>query len=270
MENPDRYKKIKMIGQGAFSKVYLISMDNKKYALKEIQSENMDEVKRKKILEEINILRSLDDMSIIKYYDSFFDEKDNKIKIIMEYCELSLRELLNKNKKNKHFDLIEYSDQKYINYLNNNIYGICLGIKNIHKKNLILRDLKPENIFIEDNTIKIDGFGISKYLDNTDELKDSQVGAYNYMAPEILKREIFNKKADLWSLGCIIYEIISLKPCFENDNKIIDLINKMKSQNYKKLNEMIEQDRDEKFLENYQNLIDSLLKIDYKDRLDIN
>ena len=117
----------------------------------------------------------------------------------MEYCDgQNLRDFINKNNN----ELIEE------NILYNIIKQICIGIREIHNKNIIHRDLKPENIFMNDkNDIKIGDFGISKYFwvnkEYTITLKKE--GAVKYTAPEILTDGKYNEKADMYSLGCIIY-----------------------------------------------------------------
>ena len=119
----------------------------------------------------------------------------------MEYCSrLNLRDYINKN-KNK---LIEE------NILYNIIKQICIGIREIHNKYIIHRDLKPENIFMNNkNDIKIGDFGISKQYNSNKEYTTTlnKAGTIEYCAPEIKKNGICNKKSDIYSLGCIIYEL---------------------------------------------------------------
>ena len=102
---------------------------------------------------------------------------------------------------------------------------ICLGLEEIHSKNLIHRDLKPDNIFLtKERQLKIGDFGISKKINNINEYAKTQVGTLSYMAPEIIKGEFYNNKVDIWSLGCIIYELCTLDYCFKS-NSIDKLIN---------------------------------------------
>ena len=84
-------------------------------------------------------------------------------------------------------------------------------MKEIHKNKLIHRDLTPENIFInENNKIKIGDFGVSKRLDTTNQFAFTGTGKHHYNAPEVEKGERYNYKADIYSLGCIIYELFTL------------------------------------------------------------
>ena len=131
-----------------------------------------------------------------------------------------------------------------------------MGLKEIHKANIIHRDLKPDNIFInEKNQIKIGDFGISKILEVSKIYANSNIGGtLYYMAPELVKGQKYNNKVDLYSLGCIIYELFTLNEYFidtkyDNKNGKIDL---------------------NLYNPKWQNLIDLLLKNDYHQRPDIN
>ena len=90
--------------------------------------------------------------------------------------------------------------------------GVCF----IHKKKIIHRDLKPANIFLtRDKKLKIGDFGIAKGLDKTSGLASTFVGTAIYIAPEIHGGDKYNMMADMWSLGVIFFEIISLKKPFQ-------------------------------------------------------
>ena len=89
------------------------------------------------------------------------------------------------------------------------------GVSFIHKKKIIHRDLKPENIFLTmEKKLKIGDFGIAKGLSRTSHLASTKQGTFLYMAPEIHGGEKYNMMADMWSLGVVVYEIISFKRPF--------------------------------------------------------
>ena len=168
----------------------------------------------------------------------------------MEYCEgQNLKDFIDENIKNN--QLIEE------NKLYKIIRQLCEGIKEIHDKNIIHRDIKPENIFINNNMdIKIGGdFGISKQFNQNKEFTKTlnATGSIEYMAPEILINKIYNKKSDMYSLGCIIYELIHLRKYF-NDNMMHEI-------------KTIDSDI---YNNKWQEIINSLLQTDYKDRMNIN
>jgi NIMA (never in mitosis gene a)-related kinase len=108
---------------------------------------------------------------------------------------------------------------------------ICSALSYLKSKKIVHRDLKPLNIFLSDNQIKIGDFGISKVLvkDYTDT--KILVGTYRYIAPELLERKPYNTKSDLWAVGCIIYELCTLKKAFDGDSHF-DIIDKIVAGQY--------------------------------------
>jgi serine/threonine protein kinase len=87
---------------------------------------------------------------------------------------------------------------------------VCSGLAFIHNKNLIHRDLKPGNILLAKGKYKIADFGLSKKLDLQSKTK-SIVGSIYYMSPELYKGKLYNELSDIWSLGCILFEMLTLK-----------------------------------------------------------
>ena len=251
MEDIKDYKIIEKLGQGAYGTVFKVlnKKDNNIYIIKQIllKHAKLDELQK-----ESNILSKIKSDYIVKYYASFVDNEN--FNIVMEYCDgLDLRKFIEKYKnENKKID-------KSIIY--NFIIDLCLGLKVIHNSNLIHRDLKPENIFIDKyNKVKIGDFGISIKLENTRYAK-SQVGTFNYMAPEILKGEKYNNKADIWALGCVIYELCTLNYCFDSP-AIFSLINKIINEEHEKIDIKL-------YPVKLQNLIDLMLNKNYKNRPNI-
>ena len=203
---------------------------------------------------EAKILSKLSHKNIVKYYESF--KENNYLFIIMEFCSKGdLRRLIEKAKEdNKHI---------YQSFIKSIVLDICSGIKEIHEKNIIHRDLKPENIFIsKDNTFKIGDFGISKKLVGTSHAKTGGIGTSNYIAPEVLNCKEYNNKVDIWSLGCIIYELFTLEKCFGFDENIMAMLNKINNGEHGKIDLNI-------YSSDWQDLIDSLLQKDPNKRPNI-
>ena len=247
-----KYEVIKKLGVGGFGSVSKVKRksDNKLFALKEIIIKNEMKDKIKDIQKEAEILSQFDCRNIVKYYDS--QKINNKFYILMEYCEgQNLRDYIDENIKNN--TLIEE------NILYKIILQICIGIKEIHNKHIIHRDIKPENIFInkrmEIKLGKLGDFGISKQFNPIKEYATTlnKPESIEYMAPEILVKGIYNKKSDMYSLGCIIYELFNLRKYY--DDNLMQEIKKLDPNLY-----------DNK----WQEIIDSLLKGNYNDRMDIN
>ena len=228
--------------------------DGKFYYLKQIELKEESKFEIEKIINEIKVLSTINSENVFKYIKSFI--KNNCFNIVMEYYEeLNLRKLINKYKNEK--GLIK---QKNIFNL---IKYICLGIKAIHDKRIIHGNLNPDNIYItKDKKIKIGNFALFKQLYNYNDYIQLNTNIYNYFAPEIIKGENITNKVDIWSLGCILYELCSLDFCFKSDN-IICLNNKIINEKNSKINLNI-------YEHEIQNLIDSMLKKDPKERPNIN
>ena len=182
--------------------------------------------------------------NFVKYVEDY--KEDGHLNIIMEYGgDMNLDNFI-KEIKNKGDESIEEEIIKKI------VLQICNGLQEIHEANIVHRDLTPANIFINTNnySIKIGDFGISTKLETNQSLTYSMKGRgnYEYTPPEIIegnKTEI-TKKVDIYSLGCIIYELFTRKK-YQDDKKIdTDLYN-----------------------EEWQNLIEDLLKKESSKRPDI-
>ena len=220
----DYYEIIKGIGSGGFGTIYkgrkknrdeLIAikvMDLNKiredlmYVIDE--KDNIEEKLKSYIngfIKEFEIMKKCcnNNNNSVKCYEYFYN-KDNFI-IIMELCDMNLSQLLLEKKKedNRYFnseEILEIMKQL------NNTFKIMIENKIIH------RDLKLENILIKkengQNIIKLTDFGCSKKLISLSYYGNTQgIGTVAYMAPEILKGEKYNYKADLWSIGIIIYRL---------------------------------------------------------------
>ena len=241
-----QYKIIEKIGEGGFGKIYKVLNEdtNQYYAIKEFSIKDEKEENTKYIKKEADILSSFSSNNIVKYYGS--SQISDKFYILMEYCDSgNLKNFIDKYKEKEEF--IEEDILKDI------INKIILGIKEIHDKNIIHRDLKPENIFLNNkNEIKIGDFGIARKLDAYKKYTLTKgIGTLYYSSPEILKGNNYDNKVDIWSLGCIIYELFNLS-IYHLDK----ISNEIKS---------INQDYNPK----WQELINLLFKIDFNERPNI-
>ena len=239
-----QYKIIKKLGH----EVYLVNdKENKYYAIKKIKIYDYED-NFKKIFNEIEkiliYISKIINNNIIKYYES--EIKDNNFYILMEYAGNSdLKEFI---KKYKIENLL--IDEKVIKDI---IIQICHGLKDIHNAKIIHRDLSPDNIFInENNKIKIGDFGIAAIINESNDSFNEQIGKIYYTAPEVGNGRPYNTKVNIYSLGCIIYELFTLNEYF-------------KDKNYK---EVAKIDTDI-YNPKWQELIDLLLKEDYHERPDI-
>ena len=246
---------IRTLGKGAFSTVYLVKRkaDHQQYALKSIIMEKLKENEQQNSVNEIRILASISHNNIIGYKEAFWNEKNKTLNIVMEYCDDGDLETKIKNmKRNRQ----RFEESLIWNYA----IQIIGGLKALHDKKILHRDLKSANIFLkkENNQCKIGDLNVSKVMkDNF--LINSQLGTPTYSSPEVWQNKPYSYKSDLWSVGCIIYEMCSLRPPF-------------KGKNYEELCNNICNGKIEKISSRYSNelweMIKMLLEIDVNKRAD--
>ena len=208
----------KRIGKGSFSIVYKGEnrYTKKLYAIKEISVDNVSKIKDN-IKREVNLMKNLDHENIVKLHNVIIDKKYDNIYLVFDYYPLGdLAKFLNKR------CLKEIYAQNYIRQLSK-------GLKYLYQNSIIHRDLKPQNILVtETYNIKITDFGFARYFDS-DIMIQTMCGSPIYMAPEIMKHKKYNNKSDLWSVGIIMYEMLTGHPPFRAKN-ILELLRKIKTQ----------------------------------------
>ena len=213
----NNYKYIKSIGEGSFATVYkcLHKPTNTIRALKKIDK-NIQLSSEEEILNEIDILKKMDHINILRIYEFYITS--DFFYLITEYC--------NEGELFDHLTNDGPFDESHSAYI---IYQLLSAIYFCHSSNIIHRDLKPENILVESiNTnkgegnckylnVKIIDFGAAKIFEkNKKEVK--QIGSCYYMAPEVLKKS-YTEKCDLFSVGVILYMLLSGIPPFDGDTE---------------------------------------------------
>ena len=204
------------LGYGSFGIVYKVrrKTDGITYALKKVNLNQLKPKEKENSLNEIRILASINNKNIIQYKESFFDKITNSLCLVMEYAECGDLEKKITLRQKKNFYFNEYQ-------ILNIIIQIIKGLKCLHDYNIMHRDIKAANIFLfNDNIVKIGDLNVSKILKNY--LKNTQTGTPYYASPEVWDNKSYDFKSDIWSLGCLIYEICSLKAPFRgNSMKIV-------------------------------------------------
>ena len=96
----------------------------------------------------------------------------------------------------------------------------ALGLEYLHSKKILHRDIKTINIFLtKDDQVRIGDLGVAKVLNKTQNMAHTIVGTPYYLSPELCEEKPYNQKSDIWSLGCVLYELCSLKHPFEAGNQ---------------------------------------------------
>lgn len=169
---------------------------------------NMQKQDLRTALNEVAILRTLNHPNIIQYVDHF--QYNNSLYIVMQYANGG--DLHAKLKARKGQLL---SQQEVLHYFSQ----ICLAIACMHERRILHRDLKTHNVFLtKDGVVKLGDFGISTVLRNTFELKKTVCGTPYYFSPQLCLNRPYNNKSDIWALGCILYEMLTLNHAFGGSN----------------------------------------------------
>jgi NIMA (never in mitosis gene a)-related kinase 1/4/5 len=178
------------------------------FVIKQINTTRMSRKERAEVENEVAVLSRLKCPNIVAYVDSFHYR--GAFCIVMEYADGGDLESAIKARRGKLIPESQVLDW---------FIQICLALKYIHNRKILHRDLKPANIMLSrGGVIKLGDFGIAKVLSNTADLARTAIGTPYYLSPEICREEKYNNKSDIWSLGCILYEMCSLRHAFEARN----------------------------------------------------
>ncbi len=206
---------LKDIGTGSFGVVFLVRrlLDNKIYALKRVKLSKLSNKEKINSLNEVRFLASLSHQNIIAYKESFFEDNSDTLNLVLEYADDGdLQSKIFYQKKIRSY----FKEKTIWSYF----IQMVKGLKILHDNNVMHRDLKSANIFLMKNGIcKLGDLNISKlYKDGYLNLKNSQMGTPCYAAPEVWNDKGYSFKSDIWSLGCILYELCTLHLPFGEKN----------------------------------------------------
>jgi len=216
MGSLDAYEPLEVVGKGSFGEVRKIRRraDGKTLVWKELSYGAMSEKEKHQLVAEVNILRELRHPSIVRYYDRVIDKTTTQIFIIMEYCPHG--DLAQVIKSTKRKSPGAYIPEDSIWKIFTQILQAIHACHTRPEGKVLHRDLKPGNIFLDANhQVKLGDFGLAKLLDAESEYAKTHVGTPYYMSPEQIKEAWYNEKSDIWSLGCLVYELAALAPPFE-------------------------------------------------------
>ena len=204
----DDFQIISKLGEGAYSTVFKVmrTVDGKTYALKKVKLLNLSDKEKENALNEVRILASVKSNYVVSYKEAFFDEKDRTLCIVMEFADNGdLYQKIVEHKKKAMF--FEESEIWRI------FIQLVKGLKALHDLKILHRDLKSANVFLYKNgDAKIGDLNVSKVT--RAGVGHTQTGTPYYASPEVWNDSPYDNKSDIWSLGCVLYEMITLKPPF--------------------------------------------------------
>ena len=247
--NLNFYKYGRILGKGAFGKVNLALhiASGKLVAIKSFDKKKLSkENSIKKIMNEIEVLKKLrKNIFCTKIYDTF--QTDTHILIVMEFICADLLDFIRKREK---------LDEKKAKII---FKQIVLGLKNMHKNNIVHRDIKLDNLLLDlTNTIKICDFGVSKIIHSENEIMQDHCGTPAYIAPEVFEDlGYYGYGCDIWSLGVTLYYMLEGEQPFKG-RSIKKIKKNVCSKNYQNI-ELISKEAED--------LLDKMLTLNPEERI---
>eukprot|EP00927_Polykrikos_kofoidii_P049593 TRINITY_DN43636_c0_g1_i1.p1 TRINITY_DN43636_c0_g1~~TRINITY_DN43636_c0_g1_i1.p1 ORF type:complete len:912 (+),score=120.91 TRINITY_DN43636_c0_g1_i1:95-2830(+) len=215
------FEDIKPIGRGQYGVVTLVRSlkDRSVCVCKTVDLTCRPEKERVASFREVVLLRRLHHPNVVQYLDHF--AVGETIVLAMEYCaDGDLAAYIRDAAKRR----MRIRESVITGYL----VQILLALQYVHGEHILHRDLKTSNLFLSDGgtTVKIGDFGISCVLEGSQNVAMSTVGTPHYMSPEVCENRPYTFKSDVWSVGCVIYELCVLKHAFSAGN-LLGLVNKI-------------------------------------------
>ena len=211
--SPVRWKRGELLGEGAYAKVYqCLNLDTgellatKHFMVRSRQfSEDPQKVRKEyeSLKREISVLRDLEHPNVVKYIQADLSEEQDSIDVLMEYVPGgSIRRLVSQYKG---------LDEPVVSAFTRQLLH---GLAYLHQNSVIHRDLKCANLLLDSSgQVKISDFGASKRLASAEvKLTRSMKGSPFWMAPEVVLKRGHNSAVDIWSLGCVVIEMVTGMP----------------------------------------------------------
>lgn len=219
-----RYEIKELIGVGGMAHVYKAydNIDNRIVAVKILKDEYLqNEEFTRRFKNESKAIAILSHPNIVKVYDVSFGDRMQYI--VMEYIDgITLKEYIEGQAEFKWKEAVHFTVQ------------ILRALQHAHDKGIVHRDIKPQNIMLlPDGTIKVADFGIARFSRQdmrTTRSSDKAIGSVHYISPEQARGEITDEKADIYSVGVMLYEMLTGKLPFEADSAVSVAIMQMQSE----------------------------------------
>lgn len=217
-----RYEIKEIIGVGGMAIVYKAydAIDDRTVAVKILKDEFLtnDEFRRR-FKNESKAIAVLSHPNIVKVFDVSFSEKLQYI--VMEYIDgITLKEYIDQQKVLTWKEAVHFTEQ------------ILLALQHAHEKGIVHRDIKPQNIMmLRDGAIKVTDFGIARFADSeTRTMTDKAIGSVHYISPEQARGENTDDKSDIYSVGVMLFEMLTGQLPFEADSAVSVAIMQMQNE----------------------------------------
>ncbi|XP_070449413.1 MAPK/MAK/MRK overlapping kinase isoform X6 [Equus przewalskii] len=258
------YKAVGKIGEGTFSEVMKVQSlrDGNYYACKQMK-QHFESIEQVNNLREIQALKRLNPHpNILMLHEVVFDRKSGSLALICELMDMNIYELIRGhterdvlwkafrsrscscNEKTLMLKMLVKSSEKIVSMkwesgqehwrrhplsekkIMRYMYQLCTSLDHMHRNGIFHRDVKPENILIKQDVLKLGDFGSCRSVYSKQPYTE-YISTRWYRAPECLLTDgFYTYKMDLWSAGCVFYEITSLQPLFPGANEL-DQISKI-------------------------------------------
>lgn len=207
-----RYKILELTGMGGMANVYKAEdvLEERIVAVKILRDEfNLNEEFVRRFKNESKAIALLSHPNIVKVYDVSFSDKIHYI--VMEYIDgITLKEYIDQQKALSWKEAVHFTVQ------------ILRALQHAHEKGIVHRDIKPQNIMLlPDGTIKVMDFGIARFARNDSKtMTDKAIGSVHYIAPEQARGDTTDQKADIYSVGVILFEMLTGQLPFVADSAV--------------------------------------------------